>query len=319
VHPPYTIKLRRAVASALATLVTTGVLVAGASPAALAHPPGAFAVECKLSHILMDDPIVYRGEPGASHLHAFYGNKSTKANSTRRTLMRHGTTCSHKKDLAAVWFPTAKYKRDGDWRRMTAYRERTYYFPSVRDNLGDTGVIPKNIKIIGGNAHANSWRQNPAVRWFCGEGSPERPWPYDCHKYTKPLEDGFRAIVDLPFCWDGKNLDSPDHHSHVIYPNPNDRTPHVKPASCPNSHPVNIPSISIRAHFRIKDPCLGHDPCGPDSGGKNVRIRLASGPYYTMHADFWNTWVQHALNKLTRKCLWHHRECGIFGAPDTDE
>jgi hypothetical protein len=310
----------RHVATRLVPTVLSSLLLAVLiTPLAQAHPPGAFAVQCRFSHTLKDDPIVYRGQPGKAHRHAFYGNRSTNAHSTRRSLMRAKTTCSHDEDLAATWFPTAEYRKGGEWRFMKAYRERTYYFPSIRDNLGSTGTIPKNIKIIGGNAHATSWRQNPAVRWFCGEKSPERPWPYDCTRYTKPLEDGIRAIVDLPFCWDGERLDSPDHHSHVIYPDPKDRTPHTKPARCPASHPVNIPSISIRAHFALKDPCLGRTPCGPDSGGRNVRIRLSSGPYYTMHADFWNTWVQRPLDRLVKKCLWAHVECGIFGAPDTDE
>ena len=66
--------------------------------------------------------------------------------------------------------------------------------------------------------------QNPALRWYCGEGSPERPFPYDCRPYTAKGEDGIRAIIDLPFCWDGANLDSTDHFSHVIYSDPNDTT-----------------------------------------------------------------------------------------------
>jgi len=29
---------------------------------------------------------------------------------------------------------------------------------------------------------------------------------------------GWRVTVTFPSCWDGKNLDSPDHRSHVAYP-----------------------------------------------------------------------------------------------------
>ncbi len=155
------------------------------------------------------------------------------------------------------------------------------------------------------------------MSWFCGERSPVRPWPYDCRPYQTPKEDGVRAVIAMPFCWDGANLDSPDHVSHVIYPRPNDRTPHTNPAPCPASHPVNIPSISIRAHFPFKDPCAGQTPCGPDSGGRNVRFRLSSGPYYTLHADFWNAWIQRRLAELHRKCILAQRECGIIGVDAT--
>ena len=42
----------------------------------------------------------------------------------------------------------------------------------------------------------------------------------------------------FPSCWDGKNLDSPDHKSHMSYPNGafNDGT-------CPPSHPVHLISL----------------------------------------------------------------------------
>jgi len=35
---------------------------------------------------------------------------------------------------------------------------------------------------------------------------------------NKNCPDGLRAQVFFPSCWDGKNLDSPDHKSHVSYP-----------------------------------------------------------------------------------------------------
>ena len=287
---------------------------------ASAHPPGGFGVQCLLSHVLMDDPIVYPGDPGASHRHAFYGNKSTDANSTRKSLMKSGSTCTDSKppkDLAATWFPTAMFKKGGDWRLVKAWRERTYYFPSIRDNLGDMANLPKNIRLIGGNPHARSWRQNPAVSWFCGEKSPVRPFPYDCRPYTLPKEDGIRAIISMPYCWDGQHLDSVDHMSHVVYADPDDRSPHTDPVPCPETHPVNIPSVSVRAHFKIKDPCAGL-PCGPKLRGKNVKLKLSSGPWWTMHADFWNTWIQRKLDALTDRCLRGHIECGILGEVERD-
>ena len=230
--------------------------------------------------------------------------------------MRARTTCTDRKDLAAIWFPTASTLKHGDRVHVKAYRERTYYFPSLRVGTdGPLFTIPKNLKMIAGNPDADSWRQNPVVDWWCGEGSPLRPWPYNCRPYVGPNEDGVRAVVDFPFCWDGQRLDSGDHRSHVIFPAPKDRTPHEHPADCPRSHPKAIPAVSMRAHFRLQDPCAGRTPCGPDSHGKHVVLRLASGPYYTMHADFWNTWVQPRLDALVDRCLRHRRDCGIIGVP----
>jgi len=49
-----------------------------------------------------------------------------------------------------------------------------------------------------------------------------------------------------------------------------------------------------------------------------VRIKLSSGPYYTMHADFWNTWVQSRLETLTDNCIRASKDCHIIGVTTTD-
>jgi hypothetical protein len=285
---------------------------------ASAHAPGGFGVQCGATHTSMDDPIVYPDLPGMAHRHAFYGNKSTDAYSTRKSLMAAGTTCTDKKDKAAIWAPVAFIKKHGSWHTLAPYRERTYYFRAIRKQIASVTSLPANMKLIGGNQHAMSRKENPDVRWYCGEGSPERAFPYDCRPYTSQGEDGIRAIVDLPFCWDGTHLDSADHESHVIYSDPTDTTPHVEPARCPASHPKYLPAISIRIHFRIQDPCAGVRPCGPSDGGKNVRLKLSSGPYWTMHADFWNTWVQSRLEALTDHCIRASKDCHIIGVTTTD-
>ena len=43
-------------------------------PTAIAAQTGQFVLRCKYSHTLMDDPIVFPGRPGASHMHDFFGN-----------------------------------------------------------------------------------------------------------------------------------------------------------------------------------------------------------------------------------------------------
>jgi hypothetical protein len=55
-----------------------------------------------------------------------------------------------------------------------------------------------------------------------------------------PCPGGIRATVIFPSCWDGRNLDSPDHRAHMAYSN-------VGLASgaraCPASHPVRVPQV----------------------------------------------------------------------------
>jgi uncharacterized protein DUF1996 len=54
-----------------------------------------------------------------------------------------------------------------------------------------------------------------------------------------PLALWRRLIGGVSSCWDGKNLDSPDHKSHVAYPQATFETG----GTCPTSHPVKIPQI----------------------------------------------------------------------------
>lgn len=66
-----------------------------------------------------------------------------------------------------------------------------------------------------------------------GGGSDTKYFP------KKPCLGGIRANHFFPTCWDGKNLDSPDHKSHVAYA----LGAFESGAPCPSTHPVKIPQI----------------------------------------------------------------------------
>jgi hypothetical protein len=66
-----------------------------------------------------------------------------------------------------------------------------------------------------------------------------------------------------------------------------------------------------RVSWAVQDPCLGTVPCTADlAPDLNIKFHLSSGPYYTMHADLWNTWNQATLNDLVTNCLNAHISCG---------
>jgi len=254
---------------------------------------GSFVVGCAWSHTLPDDPIVSPGRPGASHLHDFFGNTRTHARSTRRSMLAGDTTCRDGDDLAAVWAPTAFL--DGE--RIIPIRERTYYFGQRR---ADVRSLPPDIRMIAGNAGATSSGANPHVAWYCGGESPRVDHPYSCLPYREESADGLVARIDFPECWDGVRTDSRDHTSHVAYA---DRR------SCPSTHPERIPRLRVRVHYGIWDPCGAPGPCSPESAPA-ISMSLSSGPYYTAHADFWNTWHQPALDRLVAECVNASRACG---------
>ena len=89
-----------------------------------------------------------------------------------------------------------------------------------------------------GNAHAMSPQENPGlgtdIVFNCGpgeRGTPPLPAP------PTHCDSGIMVLsLTFPNCWDGVNLDSADHRSHMSYP-VNSR--------CPASHPVNLPRLRV--------------------------------------------------------------------------
>lgn len=63
---------------------------------------------------------------------------------------------------------------------------------------------------------------------------------------NKPCPGGIRATIIFPSCWDGVNLDSPDHKSHVAYAPGNSALAGDK---CPSTHPVRIPQVMYEIMF----------------------------------------------------------------------
>jgi hypothetical protein len=51
-------------------------------------------------------------------------------------------------------------------------------------------------------------------------------------------------------CWDGKNLDSPDHQAHVAYPTAGPATFDTDGGACPATHPVKVPQVMLEVCIR---------------------------------------------------------------------
>ena len=78
---------------------------------------GQFRAECEFSHFSYDDPIVYPNQPGAAHLHMFWGNTDVNAYSTYDSLANSGSsTCAGQElNRTAYWAP-AMIDADGNAR-----------------------------------------------------------------------------------------------------------------------------------------------------------------------------------------------------------
>jgi hypothetical protein len=239
---------------------------------------GTFQVICDFSHSLPDDPIVFPGGAGASHLHDFLGNTSTHAASTYGDMVSASTTCGVSSDTSGYWVPAAIV----DSVKVDPIKVNAYYSHGQGVAPAEVEAFPPDLRIVAGGDTMSPSRPR-ASSWSC-QGGRVGALPTNCSKGKK-----VRAHVKFPNCWNGTDLDSSDHRSHMAYS--------TKSAGCPASHPVAVPAISLVIVYPIS------------SGGA---ILLSSGAPTTMHGDFWNTWDQAALEGFTASCVAVNANCGVL-------
>ena len=239
---------------------------------------GSFLTHCRFSHRNADDAIVYPREPGESHDHTYIGNTSTNAFSTYESLRAAGTTCTRHGDTAAYWVPTIIE----NGQPLDALGATIYYRSRTSSSIR---AFPAGLRMIAGDAAAMMPQGMMVTYWHCGmTGGVSR----SSNVPTCPGTPGrtLRLQVNFPNCWDGTNLDSTDHKSHMAY---------SRGGRCPASHPVVVPAISLIVRY-------------PSAGGPGVQ--LASGSSFSGHADFFNAWDQSELTRLVETCLDARVRCG---------
>jgi hypothetical protein len=237
-----------------------------------------FVSGCRFSHRNTDDPIVFPGEPGKSHDHTFIGNDTTNAFSTLDTLRGGTSSCRRPGDTAAYWVPTLVTSTG----EAIVPRTATVYYR--RHTLAAVQAFPQGFKMIAGDSKATAPQGLMVTSWNCGPvaGIPPTSTIPTC---PDAGQRGLALHVQFPSCWDGINLDSPDHQSHMAYS--------VR-GRCPDGHPVAMPAIQVNLRY-------------PSAGGPG--LALSSGGQFSAHADFFNAWNQRVLAALVNRCLNALRHC----------
>jgi hypothetical protein len=248
-----------------------------------------FRASCLTSHRAGDDPIVFPGRPNVSHIHEFFGNHSTNASSTLQSLHQGTTNCVPDVDLSAYWVPTL-YQNGV----AIAPESVTIYYQGIH-NATQAVTPPQGLRIVVGTPAATSPDQNPAARWSCvGAGASSRDF------MTCPPGSRLETYLDFPTCWNGRDLDSPNHKDHMAF---------APGLVCPSTHPVVLP----RTEFLITYPVTG---TGLTLAGTRNGVNVTTAPGYTFHGDFMNAWNPAELERRMRNCIRAQRICGTDGNPN---
>jgi hypothetical protein len=310
---------------------TAKALVVAAEIAKTAAPDltGAFRFFCGPGQLNKDDPLVYPGQPGAAHLHQFFGNTGTNAYSDYASLRTTGgTTCGDSAtpvQRTAYWIPAML---DGAGNAVKPDYMLTYYKAIPASNpacgapdathVGLCVPLPNGLRFIfgfdmktgkGGPTDANSW-DSAAFAFQCAGPTPQGEAGQRVSTIRAVVGQGIcssgdylRVAASIPQCWDGKNLDSADHRSHMAYPD----GPLVAAAgkrACPSTHPYILPELAASFFFKV------------DANFVAGKWRLSSDEMYpdraagtTMHMDYWEAWSPTVKAAWQANCIDRQLSC----------
>ncbi len=240
-------------------------------------------VECNVDHYAKDDPIRYPGQPGASPLNSFFGNKTTNAASTGASISAGTGSCNYiaQYDHSAYWVPSIVYTNpDGSTGQYTnsGASDVVYYSRPGGTSGPKVQPFPKGLVMMAGNPSATAAQSTSIIDFNCS-GGPDSAGLMTC---PGGASNSLRGNVTFPNCWDGVHLDSADHKSHMAYAN-------ATTGACPADHPVSLPQILFDLHY----PTIG--------GGSNYF--LSSGGIYSMHAEFIEGWDTRLEQGLIDNCV----------------
>lgn len=268
---------------------------------------GSFRMTCQLAKMDFFDPIVYPGQPNSSHLHMFFGSSDITPSSTPASLAAggRGNCLGGTVNRTGYWVPAVFDVRTNE---VIAPDFATIYYKtgynvapaSVREIPAGLVMIAGNRENVGGVQVVNNLE---VASWGCEKAASTNTGAMP----SCPAGDRVTLKINFPQCWNGRDLDSPDHKSHMAYPdyrNP----PQV--STCPASHPVMLPIITEIFHWPV---AAGADPS---------KWRLTSDMYalstrggYSAHADWMNGWNPVFFRAIVTNCLQAGRDClvGLLG------
>ncbi|MFI9808421.1 DUF1996 domain-containing protein [Streptomyces sp. NPDC052301] len=257
-----------------------------------------------------DNVIVAPGvSNGAHHVHDYVGNQSNTAFASDDDLARAGTSCADQGDKSSYYWPVlrlqnGKQERDagapgggteGNAGQIVTAKQVTLTF--VGNPRGKVTAMPRLLRIITGDAKAFvNGPGNANASWSC-TGHEDRQLK-DKYPLCPPGSDVVRTFR-FQNCWDGRNIDSANHRTHVAFA--------AADGSCPAGF-VAIPQLVQRVVYDVAAPSI-------EDGGRTVPLfAVDSFPEQlhkpvTDHSDFINVFDEDLMREMV-DCINSGRTCG---------
>lgn len=264
---------------------------------------GSFSARCgnnENGHFNSDNVIVAPGVTnGAHHLHDYIGNLTASGASTNDSLAASGTTCQDKGDLSTYYWPVV--------RDITTVRNQKRFPGELVDDLNvGKPLRPKSTITYRGNPTSKVVAMPRFLRVLTGDakaftnGGANARSKYTCTGFTNritsdkyplcPNGRGVTRISEFPSCWDGTNVDSANHRTHVVFP---DKTT----GACPQGTTA-VPALTITTTYNV--------PAGPSYAVDGFPEQLHKP--VNDHNDFINVMTDKSMKKVV-DCLNTGKRC----------
>lgn len=277
---------------------------------------GTFVTDCGVNAnglFNSDNVIVAPGvSNGAHHFHDYIGNQSNTAFASDEDLAKADTSCVDKRDRSTYYWPVIRLQNgtrerdadapgggtEGNIGEIVTPSEVTLTF--VGNPREKVTAMPRLLRIITGDAKAFvNGTANANASWSC-TGFEDRQL-----KDRYPLcPDGSKVVRTFRFqsCWDGRNIDSANHRTHVAFA--------AEDGTCPAGFRP-IPQLVQRIVYDVAAPSLA------DGGRTRPFFAVDSFPEQlhkpvTDHGDFINVFDEDLMQEMV-DCINSGRQCGAQG------
>jgi len=265
---------------------------------------------CAQSSVQRLDPLVNPGVKPSTHLHQIIGGNSfnVSMDPSNHDLVKLSTctTCQFKEDFSNYWTAVLYFKaRNGTFKRVPQRPQQgmentkggmvVYY---MTDALFDTAqkssvtAFKPGFRMLVGDVNfrtrdqARKFRQ---ITYTCMQNEATRA-PETVGFPTKPCPVGIMANHRFPTCWNGKDLDSPNHQDHVAYP---ESGTFESGGPCPATHPVRLPQILLETVWDTRQ--FNNKADWPADGSQPFVWSSGDATGYSSHADYVFGWKDNSL------------------------
>ncbi|MBN0044526.1 DUF1996 domain-containing protein [Streptomyces actuosus] len=274
---------------------------------------GTFSVSCGVNennNFNTDNLIVAPGvNNGAHHTHDYVGNQDVNAFSKDQDLAAATTSCSEQDDKSAYYWPVLRLQdgnKEFDDNKLGGGAEgnagrilkaKTAEIKYVGSPTSKVVAMPKFLRIITGDAKAfSNGTANANAHWSC-TGFEDKVQLTDKYPLC-PQGSGVVRSFAFQSCWDGRNIDSANHRSHVAFADAE--------GNCQNGFEA-IPQLTMRLVYDVPTPTIENGQVKNPFAVDGFQAELHKA--ITDHDDFISVMDGDLMNKVV-DCINNGRQCG---------